>query len=378
MCYDKKGDFMKRKYDEVLEAMYALINRQKYDEHYRLPSENQLAETYGVSRYVVRTALNRLEREKYLVREQGRGTFVNSTYLREHPALRDDMNFRVAVILPLAFSYFIHQISAEIIRYYGGIGVACAHFYIQSQQEEDRLLRLLAEQQYDGILLYPINHAPPSEEIVKLIDKKFPIVLIDRYFKQFDVHTVSSNHFGSSHKLIDCLFQLGRRNICLVSEDPSVATTIQHRLSGFRQALSQKPLYARHCTEIFYRESERSTFLQKLYEHLQANPETDAIITNSGILATFTLNVLHKLHRKVGRDLDLALYDDEIYSFELLTRIPYIRILQDTATIGRTAAKVLHQLILRQPVPRQTASIPTVIEFVNFDKRRLPSASLAK
>lgn len=42
----------------------------------QLPSENDLAESYGVSRVTVRAALNRLAQENVLVKRQGKGSFV--------------------------------------------------------------------------------------------------------------------------------------------------------------------------------------------------------------------------------------------------------------------------------------------------------------
>lgn len=43
----------------------------------KLPPENELAKQFGVSRITIRRALGELEREGLVLREQGRGTFVN-------------------------------------------------------------------------------------------------------------------------------------------------------------------------------------------------------------------------------------------------------------------------------------------------------------
>lgn len=43
----------------------------------KLPPENDLAKLFGVSRITIRRALGELEREGLVLREQGRGTFVN-------------------------------------------------------------------------------------------------------------------------------------------------------------------------------------------------------------------------------------------------------------------------------------------------------------
>src|SRR5690625_5165844 len=56
-----------------------LLNRIKSNEYKkgdRIPTELDLCKSFDVSRTTVRTALNQLTTEGYLVRQQGRGTFV--------------------------------------------------------------------------------------------------------------------------------------------------------------------------------------------------------------------------------------------------------------------------------------------------------------
>ena len=52
------------------------IEDESWGEHKRVPSENQLVETCGVSRMTARRALDELTEEGVLYRVQGRGTFV--------------------------------------------------------------------------------------------------------------------------------------------------------------------------------------------------------------------------------------------------------------------------------------------------------------
>ena len=52
------------------------INEGKYKEHERIPSERELCDIYQLSRITVRQALQELEREGYIYKLQGKGTFV--------------------------------------------------------------------------------------------------------------------------------------------------------------------------------------------------------------------------------------------------------------------------------------------------------------
>ncbi|WP_440897553.1 GntR family transcriptional regulator [Amphibacillus sp. Q70] len=63
-------------YLQLMDKIVAQINRGDYVEHDKLPSERELCEIYNLSRITVRQALQELEREGYIYREHGKGTFV--------------------------------------------------------------------------------------------------------------------------------------------------------------------------------------------------------------------------------------------------------------------------------------------------------------
>ena len=60
----------------IKEELLSRIKRGHYQEGQKFPTEYALCEEFDVSRTTVRGALNQLTTEGYLVRQQGRGTFV--------------------------------------------------------------------------------------------------------------------------------------------------------------------------------------------------------------------------------------------------------------------------------------------------------------
>ena len=64
-------------YHRLGEQLRQLIDRGVFSPDERLPSEQEIADHLYVSRPTVRHALNSLERDRLVRREQGRGTFVN-------------------------------------------------------------------------------------------------------------------------------------------------------------------------------------------------------------------------------------------------------------------------------------------------------------
>ena len=73
-----------------------LLNKIKSGEYppgCTIPSERELSEKLGISRMTARQAINQLANEKYLVREKGKGTFVNNVKFEQ----RNIMSFSETV-----------------------------------------------------------------------------------------------------------------------------------------------------------------------------------------------------------------------------------------------------------------------------------------
>jgi GntR family transcriptional regulator len=66
-------------YVQLRDAILAELERTKASHGDRLPTERELQDHYGVSRATVRSALDLLERQGFIVRTQGVGTLVART-----------------------------------------------------------------------------------------------------------------------------------------------------------------------------------------------------------------------------------------------------------------------------------------------------------
>lgn len=64
-------------YLQLMEDLIKKINNEIYNENEKLPSERELCKLYDLSRITVRQALQELEREGYIYKLHGKGTFVS-------------------------------------------------------------------------------------------------------------------------------------------------------------------------------------------------------------------------------------------------------------------------------------------------------------
>ena len=78
-------------YQQVMDDLKGEIARGVYPAGSRIPSEMELAKSYGVGRVTVRRAIEELSRAGYLNRQQGRGTFVCAPKLKRKIRQKGDV-----------------------------------------------------------------------------------------------------------------------------------------------------------------------------------------------------------------------------------------------------------------------------------------------
>lgn len=76
-------DEREKLYLQLFEILKRKILNGEWKAGMQIPTEQQLCEMFNVSRATVRNAILELVRQGYLVRQQGKGTFVSSNYVSE-------------------------------------------------------------------------------------------------------------------------------------------------------------------------------------------------------------------------------------------------------------------------------------------------------
>ena len=138
-------------YSQVKEEIKKIILDNGYDADGRLPTQDELAEQYGVSLITVKKAIHALEDEGLIVVKQGKGTFIKKaifvdslhslhnmgSFLEEInvPYEIDIMEFKI-IDTPEDFDDDIKQAYGDRCTFvrrvtkYKGIGVSCADMYL--------------------------------------------------------------------------------------------------------------------------------------------------------------------------------------------------------------------------------------------------------
>lgn len=80
-------------YQQLMEDIKCAIEEGRYLPDEKIPSEPELSELYSVSRITVRRAVDELCAQGYLVKKQGKGTFVGHAKLQRKLVGNDSMSF---------------------------------------------------------------------------------------------------------------------------------------------------------------------------------------------------------------------------------------------------------------------------------------------
>jgi len=83
-----------------------------------------------------------------------------------------------------------------------------------------------------GIVVFPHHRYRNQALYEELQRKRFPLVMVDRYYPQMTPDRVVFDDEIAGYELTSRLLQRGRRRIAVVSYFEVEATSVNHRLSG--------------------------------------------------------------------------------------------------------------------------------------------------
>ncbi|MDR1580624.1 MAG: LacI family transcriptional regulator [Synergistaceae bacterium] len=147
--------------------------------------------------------------------------------------------YTVALVIPDICNPFW----AELAR---GVGDACAsggyHLFLcntdGSSKEEREQVQFLRESRVDGIIFTTQNEEEDNADIKQFIREKYPVVLVERYIKDFKPPLlVTINNRGGIKKLVDYLICRGHKKIAYIG-GPKLAANAAMRLEGYREGLA--------------------------------------------------------------------------------------------------------------------------------------------
>lgn len=328
-------------HQRIYSAMMQRIEAGEWGQGAVLPTENELCETYQVSRGTIRQVLAEMENEGLVRRERGRGTFLLRAGV-EKPA-QTTSHPTISFIVPYVRDSFVSSILLGVESAARACGCAVVFSHVENDLEKQELaLRQVYQQGAGGIILYPVNSNDAGPMVRYLIEQNYPLVLVDRYIRGLYADHVTSDNFGGGLMATQHLLSLGHRRIAFLSWIEKV-TTMEHRRAGYRQALQEAEVAFEPGLEwevSGYPEIDLSDLEVKL-----AQPERPkAIFAANDQLALAVQRVARLLKLSIPDGLALVGFDNLEISAHV--EIPITTIAQPAFEMGREAGELLLSKIM--------------------------------
>jgi LacI family transcriptional regulator len=174
------------------------------------------------------------------------------------------------------------------------------------------LIRIFRERQVDAFII-----APPSgieEDILMLIEEKFPVIFFDRYLPGVNTTNVVIDNFTGAYQAVQHLLENGYYHIGYVTLN-SVQTQMQERLMGYKKAVEENSRRS-YIQRVSYGGGQ-AKMTGEIKEFLQLHRRLDAVLFSTNYLVVSGLMAINELNLRITDHLAVISFDDNKH-FRLL------------------------------------------------------------
>lgn len=329
------------KYRQLKAEIMHLLESGQWKAHDRLPSENEFAARFGMSRQTVRQTLGELEQEGWLYRRQGKGTFVAP---RKPPLAPDRrmVGMLTTFISDYIFPHIVRGAESELRA--RGYALLLASTENRKSAERDNLMKLL-EQPLAGLIVEPTKSAegnPNVDLYLSIQAKRIPMIMIHARYPELACPVIRTDDELGGLMAAEHLIGLGHRRIAGFFKTDDLQGT--GRLKGFlaahhRYGLAPSPeLVVTYSTE-----EKRDKPVRRLLGMLAGGEPPTAVVSYNDELAVGLLDAIRTAGLSVPDDLSLVSFDDS--PLATATEVKLTGIVHPKADMGRRAAELLVSMI---------------------------------
>ncbi len=310
-----------------------------------------------VSRSTVRHALERLELNGLISRTRGRGTFLLDPTLVDQgqPAVQTNStrSTNSTGMIGVVFSYAseIDIMQTAILR---GIEHAVkprgfnVYFGRTDDWDESGEVKAIDDLLHIGVhgfVILPVPNRTTTKGIKGLLDRKMPLVLVDRYLSDLDTSYVVAENYAGAYQVTEHLILVGYRRFDFVvdevegaTEKQLLTTSIRDRYNGYCQAL--RDYHLTHLVKPPYRvdHTERESVRRLLSSHVRGDGPLAIVAVNDHV-ATEIMNTGSQLGLKPPDDYAIVGFDDLPIASRL--SVPLTTVIQPRYEIGFRAGHLL-------------------------------------
>jgi len=285
----------------------------------KLPTEYELMEHYKVSRITVSKAMRELKDEGFIVRYPNRGSFVAGQQTDESlihedagktPEKASAQMVEIACILPSINDNFSLSMINGITSAFDEETYLIHLFQSRNSSVENYLLQHCLENGMAGIILFPQDQPFFSDQLLFMLLKKYPLVLIDRNLPHLDTSYVIEDNEAAGALCLNHLAELGHRRIVFATSTSRDTFSVASRISGVQKAAAEHSL-PENAIQIFDEIGCDKPYCnyQDAFQKLVTEEGITAIITAESTTCIYLHGLLSSIGLKIPGQVSLITFD---------------------------------------------------------------------
>ncbi|MTV81667.1 GntR family transcriptional regulator [Secundilactobacillus folii] len=340
---------MQAKYEKVEEELKNSILSGEYKIGEKLPTETELMNRFGVSRYTVRRSVGDLENEHLIYRIQGGGMYVNDW--QSAKVNNASSNRMIGLIATHIADYIFPSIinGADQIISDNGFAMLLANTHNDPQRERKSLITML-ESNVAGLIIEPTQStlkSPNMDLYDKIKELKLPTVFINAKYEGIEGTSVTTNDEDAMKRMTEYLMDQGHERILGVFQIDDLQGI--NRMNGFIKAYQSHSDVMLQSNVIMYRSSDPiKKALDQVEQALKAERRPTAIMCYNDQLAIQIIDLVKSMDLNVPEDISITGFDD--YSLGRYMEPSLTTMVHEKEKMGHDAAGLLMNMIEKKPV----------------------------
>ena len=333
-------------YQQIKNYLEELIRQNSSNPQFKLPSENQLSLKFNTSRIPAKRALQELETEGFIYRQQGKGSFI------KQKNGNDGERLSVCLFLPHTSAVYFYEMISGIQDFFKSVD---AELYItvtgNDSLIEEKMVYSALNKQFHGLLVFPVVYHTYNDALLKLVLRRFPIVFLGRPLPGLNISSVCCDHYLQAYHATEYLIKNGHKDIGFISESGESSLSYLDRLRGYRNCihehLSQRNIHQMEV-DFFYGSSAEdlnSAVDSAINRFFQIHRDISAVITTSNAVERLCAYLTE--HNISEDEITIMIFDKPERNMDLGKYHPII-IDQQPTLIGYKAAEQLYKQITTQ------------------------------
>ncbi len=329
------------KYYQLKRHLLDQIQRGEFLPGQQLDTEYVLAKQFNLSRQTVRQALGELEKEGWIVRQQGRGTFISDQLRKPKP---------IALIIKSVSNYTFPEILRGIENRLSEAGFELKFYLSQDNPElEGECLKKALDNEIEGLIIEPAKSIGQCRNLhyyQEFAKRHIPCLFIHSFWNELDPAYLVIDDCKGGYLATHYLLNLGHKRIAgIFNIDSSQGV---QRLTGFKKALQEYGIEPdqRLIGEYQYRTDFATFPFQFMQEILQRPQYPTAVFCYNDVDAIRALDAIRQAGLKVPDDISVIGYNDS--GLTTVSEVKLTSVKHPKRDFGLQAASLMINMIKRR------------------------------